>query len=207
MRKIFARLIELEKNLGSKEEIERYSILKKEIKNGKVEGLRKIINEEARKRKINFDWEDYGALLSWLFIAFPPKENDYVIIDNKKCIESEIHKIVFKEVIMNELIIKRMNAPIEKIEKIQSIFDKFWKIKKALNNKKIEIDDETKEILKKGVVKIDYRELEKLKDSMLMTKEAYDIAVSKGLLPEKSYLRHLYAQTMMAQMGVIEVII
>ncbi|MEM2174626.1 MAG: hypothetical protein QXI58_03265 [Candidatus Micrarchaeia archaeon] len=202
MRKLFTDLIKAEKEGEERGKGFRFSEAAKED----IIVLRKKINEEADRRILSFGWEDYGVAVSWLFVAYPPTEKDYVIMQGKKCIESKIHKKIFKEIVMNDLIFDKMGA-YEYKEKIQKIFDDAWKKRFDSIRKELSVEERLIEVLSKGIIEVDINELAKLRDEELMIPEVYEFAVSKGLRTDRSYIRHLYSQFMMVQTGMLELII
>ncbi len=199
MRILFRKFIDIEK--GNKK-YNWYTRMKEDLELLNILSLREKINEESERRKLNFELEDYGIVTSWLFLAFPPKRGDIIEIDNKKCIQSRIHEIVFMEVTLNDLICK-VESDISEQKLIQKIVSTFYHTGKICP-----IDYSIKKLIGK-IINLDLSwidEIRKISDRDFMDPEVYNYAATVGLREDRSYIRHLYCQKMMANLAIFELI-
>lgn len=222
MEKIAKKLILQGKNRGKG--YLNYLGLKESLIELKPERLRKLINDEADKKRLSFEWKDYGMFVSWLLFAFPPKKKDFVNIFGNACIASDIHGSAVKEVIMNDLVLKQtynstkqIYNPKERIEMLKLILaykelglDEKKELELVYNfAKEVGLERGKKLLNLDGIRFLHRKEIESNihgYNEKIMDPEIFLFALKNGLRGDTNYAAHLYHQKMVHVKGFIDML-
>jgi hypothetical protein len=193
-----------------------YLKLKRELSRGetrRLDGamLREFDRAEKAGRKPRVDHGSYGAAVSWLLKAFPLGKYDAE--KNEFEGEPEVYHPVAKVVAKHEIITACTRNAQER-RALNRMFNRIYSAKhagaesagwkSALSEFVDDVGfDRSREILSKPLV-FRPRLMDKLGDKKLLSAKALKLAQEYGLKPDKSFVRHLYAQGMMAWHGFYE---